>query len=82
MTSRRDELRKAIIEAQRAPSTSRRRYGNALKRAITKYAMMEQEKGDSLKTIAAELHLNAASLRKWVRHTRRRQKQGRVPFDW
>ena len=80
MTSRRETLQKAIIEVQRAPQ-EHRRYGKELKRAITEYAMMQQDAGHSLQSVAAELQLSYVSVTKWVRHARRRQKQGRVAFE-
>jgi transposase-like protein len=81
MNSRRQQLCERIAEVHaQASSIPRRRYGAALKRDIVDYALERLAEGDSQETIAAELGLSLAVLRKWTRHARLRLARGRRPF--
>jgi hypothetical protein len=76
--SRRQELREQIAHAQAQP---RCLYGPELKREIIEYTTALQSQGATRREIAADLGLSYKQLCLWIRHAKRRQDTGKLPFE-
>jgi len=78
-TTSRERLKKQISEVQQMPK-KRRFYGNRLKREIIDYVWHRQDEGESQRSIANDLGIAASLLASWLRHAKRAQERGKIPF--
>jgi transposase-like protein len=71
---------RARIAMAATQGPGRRRYGAELKRAVVEYAFAREGERATIRGIAEELGLSAGVLGRWLRHARRRVKNGKLPF--
>lgn len=83
MTSRREELKRRVQEANKNPWIARR-YNAELKRAAVEYGLKRREEGAKVAEIAEELGLMARTFERWLRRARLQIDAGKIPFelDW
>ena len=71
----------ARIVAAPKQGPGRRRYSTDLKRAVVEHAFVREGERATIREIAEELGLSATLLGRWLRHARRRLKNGKIPFE-